>query len=332
MTKVASAIEAGDGQAGERPDGRFARARLSRRFAIPLEDQRPQAGDAERGDEEDRGGLREIREDRRRSREQSPHRLALRADVAVPAEDDERGHQRFHDRGAVVHHVDVVGGEPGGGDQAGEASPAPPTHARDAEAEEQHGEHAGHLRHQPRLPGADAEGGEGAVFERREDRRDEHRIPRIQPPLAEQRAIARVVRPGPLVVPDDADGGAPGRIGGRKAESQRGPEQQDGDQSCRERARAEGGRLSSVSKRPTGQPVMLSRSASPHPPTAPSPKEGGLIFLVGPAAPRPVKSASGARLRRVGSVRNESLGDSKKIQTPLCREGTGEGSPVLQAG
>ncbi len=49
----------------------------------------------------------------------------LRPDVAVPGRHHERDHRRFHRRGPVVHHVDVVGREQRPGDDAGVA-PADP--------------------------------------------------------------------------------------------------------------------------------------------------------------------------------------------------------------
>ena len=83
----------------------------------------------------------------------APERLRLGADVAVPRRHHERDHRGLHQRGAVPHHVDVVGREQRAGDQAGLAAGDPPH----AEREEQDRREPGQFRDQARLPHADAE-------------------------------------------------------------------------------------------------------------------------------------------------------------------------------
>ena len=87
-------------------------------------------------------------------------------------------------------------------------------------------------RHQPRLPGADAEFAKRGVLERREHRRDEHRIPVVGPPHAPERAVAGVVRPRAFVVPDDADAGDADlrRIGAQPERPQRRRGREDDEQ------------------------------------------------------------------------------------------------------
>ena len=176
-------------------------------------------GKSQRTEIERGSRLREIGEHGQHAGERAP-RASIRARRAVPGCDDEGGHQRFHDRGAVVHHVDVVGREQAAGHQAGEIAGDP----SDAEAEQEHGHDARDLGDQTRLANADAEQLE------REDSRPVNTgamksgFHSSMSPRAEQRLVARVVHPRALVVPHHADARPPGRISGREDAAQRGRE------------------------------------------------------------------------------------------------------------
>jgi hypothetical protein len=212
---------AGDGEAGQRPQAGGAAALAGHARSAGCGECRGsrgrtrqrdghERGQADRPDEEHRRRFDEVGGDGHDAGDRAPRRPILGPGEGPPAHHDRRRHRAFHDRGAVVHRGGVVGGEQ---DRRGEAGPAS-ADAGDAAAEGNDRDHAERHRHEARLPRADAERRERAVLEPGEDRRHVHRIPVVGAPRAPEGAVAGVVRPRAFVVPDDADGGAPRRIGG----------------------------------------------------------------------------------------------------------------------
>ena len=109
----------------------------------------------------------------------------------------------------------------------------------DAEREQDDGDAAGDLADQPRLPHADAEGREREYSSAGEDRRNIDRVPFVLAPFAEEGLVAGVVHPGAFVVPHDADGRIPWRVGGgEEAAHQRGPYQDHEKTGCEMIARS----------------------------------------------------------------------------------------------